>query len=273
MKLLFTSANQAEVSRKFSLREQSLTILAATLVVALVVSIVYAPSPLARSWYPWRNSQPAAQRQWWTYASQAMRQGHPDQAIYAWNQLLQMDLSPDNKTHAYYGRGVTYAQMGDFDKAIGDMTQAIGLSPNDEWSHYYRGWAFGQKGDLAKAIADYRDAARLAPHSDLFNNDLAWVLATCPTDSLRNGKEAEALARKACELTHWKKWQCLGTLAAACAELGDFELAVQYQKQALSLANLPEKDRAEESQRLSSYERHQPWREAVKPLQSPRHEG
>ena len=54
---------------------------------------------------------------------------------------------------------------------------------------------------------------------------VAWLLAACPVDSLRNGQEAVGRAKWACNATGWVNLSCLGTLAAACAEVGDFSQA------------------------------------------------
>lgn len=56
---------------------------------------------------------------------------------------------------------------------------------------------------------------------NLFNN-LAWLRATCPDQSLRESGEALSLARRACELSDWGEANKIDTLAAAYAETGDF---------------------------------------------------
>jgi two-component SAPR family response regulator len=67
-------------------------------------------------------------------------------------------------------------------------------------------------------------------------NNLAWLLATCPDDVVRNGGEAVRLAEQACRLTAYKQVRTLGTLAAAYAEAGRFPEAVEMAQRAVGLA-------------------------------------
>jgi Zn-dependent protease len=97
-----------------------------------------------------------------------------------------------------------------------------------------RGVAESRRGEWKRAIADYREALRLQPKQATAHNNLAWLLAVCPVDELRNGQEAVELATSACNATAWSNPSCLGTLAAASAELGDFDNAVRWQKRALA---------------------------------------
>ena len=87
--------------------------------------------------------------------------------------------------------------------------------------------------------------------------------ATCPEAEIRDGKEAVKLALKACELSHWKDWGIIDTLAAAYAEQRDFEQAIRYQKQALELAG---SSNAQENikNHLALYEQRKPYREGAK---------
>ena len=64
---------------------------------------------------------------------------------------------------------------------------------------------------------------------------LARILGTCFEDHFRNGKWAMAEATRACELTRWRDPDCLDTLAAACAEVGDYDAAMKWQTQAIKL--------------------------------------
>jgi tetratricopeptide (TPR) repeat protein len=97
-----------------------------------------------------------------------------------------------------------------------------------------RGLVEGRRGNWQRAIDDYREALRLQPKLVSAHNNLAWVLATCPVDALRNGQEAVEQATWACKASGWSTPHCLGTLAAACAEVGDFDQAVKWQQRALA---------------------------------------
>ena len=90
-------------------------------------------------------------------------------------------------------------------------------------------------------------------------NHRAWRFATSTEESERDGARAVEEATRACELTEFKNHGCLDTLAAAHAEVGDFEAAVKRQKQAIELA--PEEDRAEFEAHLELYENKTPYRE------------
>jgi hypothetical protein len=65
-------------------------------------------------------------------------------------------------------------------------------------------------------------------------SSLAWVLATCPRDELRNGKRAVELASKALRLTGDEEVIALDTLATGYAEVGDFPRAIACAEQALA---------------------------------------
>jgi len=91
-------------------------------------------------------------------------------------------------------------------------------------------------------------------------NSLAWLRATCLEPGIRDGKEAVKLAIKACELSEWKDWGIIDTLAAAYAEIGDFDQAIKYEKQVVEMIK-PSTGRRKLQQRVALYERHKPYRE------------
>jgi Zn-dependent protease len=133
-------------------------------------------------------------------------------------------------------QGVSAVRSGRHDEAAEVFTKVIdaGGEPGVlAMAFTNRGLAESRRGEWQRAIEDYHEALRLQPKLATAHNNLAWVLAVCPVDALRNGHEAVERATWACNATAWCNPSCLGTLAAACAEIGDFDQAVRLQKRAL----------------------------------------
>ncbi len=94
-------------------------------------------------------------------------------------------------------------------------------------------------GDWSRTATDLRQTLALKPDpSDeaAALNNLAWLLATCPDNSMRNGNEAIQCAEQACRLTAFKQPAFISTLAAAYAEAGRFPDAIKTAETAISLA-------------------------------------
>lgn len=121
-------------------------------------------------------------------------------------------------------------------------------------SFYYRG--VGVK-------RDYRQAKELMEKAVTRNylpaiNNLAWLLATCPDDSLRDGKRALALLQPVMD----QSAQMLDTYAAAQAEAGNFVEALNFQKRAIAaIGNMNNPQFAIFLERLLRYAAQQPWRD------------
>jgi tetratricopeptide (TPR) repeat protein len=65
---------------------------------------------------------------------------------------------------------------------------------------------------------------------------IAWILATSPDDSVRNGTEAVTFAVRACDLTAHRHAASLAALAAAYAEVGRYDDAIATGRKAEELA-------------------------------------
>jgi tetratricopeptide (TPR) repeat protein len=125
-----------------------------------------------------------------------------------------------------------------------------------------------RNGEYAAAIGAYEEAIRMKPEStDLarsrarrwVQNNLAWLLATAPDSTVRDGVRALALAE---QLVAWRRDDAayLDTFAAAYAELGRFDDAVRTQRAAVGRLGRGA-TRDEYRRHLKSYEQGKPWRE------------
>ena len=93
-----------------------------------------------------------------------------------------------------------------------------------------------QAGDVHGAITQWEASLQIDPNDGNALNNLAWILATYPDDSIRNGQRAVGLAESATVLPGGDVPIVLRTLAAAYAESGDFSKAIDAAQHAVDLA-------------------------------------
>jgi tetratricopeptide (TPR) repeat protein len=159
-----------------------------------------------------------------------------------------------------------YSQDNRPTQAIKIFDQVIKTN-QDYWEAYrLRGDTRLGLGDHENAIKDFESALELAPEgesdrSGILNN-LSWVLSTTPNDALRDGKRALEYAIEACKLTDYKAPHILSTLAAAHAEVGEFDQAVEWSQKGVELARETNATQLEQLENeLKSYQEKKPWRE------------
>ena len=162
-----------------------------------------------------------------------LQKGRIDEAITQFQRVLQ--INPDD-AKAHHRLGATLFQKGKVDEAISDYQRALQIEPGDAEGYGSLGNALQQKGKMDEAITQYQKALQIQPANPEFQNNLAWLLATCPQAPLRNGNKAVELARQANEIAGGKNPFFLDTLAAAYAEAGRFSEAVETAQRALRLA-------------------------------------
>jgi hypothetical protein len=92
---------------------------------------------------------------------------------------------------------------------------------------------------------------------------LAWVLSTCPSDSVRSGREAVRHAEKANSLSKGAEPEVLEALAAAYAENGSFRKALESAHKALDIAVVQRNNAliASINNQIKLYEREEPFRD------------
>jgi tetratricopeptide (TPR) repeat protein len=161
------------------------------------------------------------------------RKGQMDEAIVQYQKAV--EIKPDF-AEAHGNLGYCFLQLGRLDEAIVHCRKAIELQPHFVQAYNNLGNAFSRNGMAAEAMACYQKAIELQPQFTPAQLNLAWMLATWPESSVRNGGNAVALAGKANELSKGQDPRILRTLAAAYAETGRFPEAVLTAKQALALA-------------------------------------
>ena len=82
------------------------------------------------------------------------------------------------------------------DEAMVHFRRALEIQPDNAEAHYNVGVALADRGRFPEAMAHCRQALKSKPGKIGFQQRLAWMLATCPEASLRNGAEAVELAER-----------------------------------------------------------------------------
>jgi tetratricopeptide (TPR) repeat protein len=162
---------------------------------------------------------------------------------------------------AFFNRANAYKAQGHLEKAISDYGAAVQIDPDFAAAFFNRGNAHKARKEYAQAAADFAEVIRIDPLDADARSNLAWLLATCPEQNVRNGKKAVELASKSCELTKWQSAYFLAVLAVAEAESGDFEQAINWQKRALESSRYEKQEGEKARQRLKQFTEHKPYRE------------
>jgi tetratricopeptide (TPR) repeat protein len=163
------------------------------------------------------------------------------------------------ETVFYRDRGNIALARKQYDPALADYSKSIELDPRYAVPWLQRGKTWAAKKEYARALADYEKAAEVAgkdSSASLFYTTLALFRAGCPDAEFRDGKKALEAAQRAYELT--KGPAELAALAAAHAELGQFDRAVEWQTRAIDSAPAEEKEQYRD--RLKRYQDQKPYR-------------
>jgi tetratricopeptide (TPR) repeat protein len=163
-----------------------------------------------------------------------LRQGNVDQAI----ALLQaaVDVRPDNSP-AHENLAKALLQKGKVSDALIHYRKLLELQPDNIEVHNIVGTVLIQQGRPRDAIDEWQKVLTIQPDNGNAMSNLAWVLATSPDDSLRDGTKAVQLASEALRISGRRIPILFRTLAAAYAEAGDFSKAIQTAQDGVQLAN------------------------------------
>jgi protein O-mannosyl-transferase len=144
-------------------------------------------------------------------------------------------IKPDY-AQAHNNLGGDLVRLGRVQEAIGHYEQALRLQPGFFQVRNNLGDALLKVGRVAEAITRYREVLRLTADWSPALSRLAWILATDPDATLRNGPEAVQFAQRLCEVTGYHQAGALDVLAAAYAEAGRFNDAITTAEKAVELA-------------------------------------
>src|SRR6266404_2373755 len=163
-----------------------------------------------------------------------LRQGNLDEAI----SLLQaaVDLRPDNSP-AHENLAKALLQKGKVTDALIHYRKLLELQPDNIEVHNIVGTVLIQQGRIREGVEEWQKVLAIQPANGNAISNLAWVFATSPDDSLRDGAKALQLAQEALRLSARRIPIIFRTLAAAYAESGDFSKAIETAQQGLELAN------------------------------------
>jgi tetratricopeptide (TPR) repeat protein len=165
----------------------------------------------------------------------------------------------------FLGRGLLWAAKKDFTLAHRDFTEAVRLAPRDAEPLVYRAAVARRTGRYDACRFDLEAALRLDEGNPFLLAEKAWLLATCPDDKVRDGKQAVELAIRACRATKWKSGRTLIALAVAQAEVGKFEKAENCVEAAVQDAGWRANNGRLAEELMFLFDRDEPFREeAVK---------
>jgi protein O-mannosyl-transferase len=155
-------------------------------------------------------------------------------------------------------------RRGRVSEAIEHSEEALRIRPNDADAQNNLGLAFLQTGDVKRAVTHFEEALQINPRHMNAEVNLAWVLATSPDDSLRNGDRALQLAEDVANRAGHPNAIVLRTLAAAYAETGRFNDAIKIAQQAIEIAKATGNEGliADLERSIAAYRLNQPIRSA-----------
>ncbi len=181
--------------------------------------------------------------------------GEFDKAIADYNLLLKDD---PNNSGLYNTRGLSWHGKKELDKAIADFSKAIELNAKEPQMYVNRADVYVEKAEYQAALADYDKAIELDKGTPAYFDSRAWLRATCPDESVRNGIKAVLDANKCCELNGHRYYAYIDTLAVAYASTGEFDEAIKWEEKAIEMAP-NEKTKELYRSRLALFRNKQPY--------------
>jgi tetratricopeptide (TPR) repeat protein len=191
-------------------------------------------------------------------AQQAINERNFDQAIIILSELISDEPSD---WVAYYGRGLAYSRQQKYHLALADLSVAIRFNSEEPEPYDERAFVLKNLGQYDGALDDYLKAESFDKNDKTgVRNNLAWLLATCPDDGIRDPGKAAEFVDEALQF-HPDNGPLWDTCAAVFAAISDFEDAVDWEQAYIDRQDLSGDQRERGEKRLASYREHRPYRE------------
>jgi tetratricopeptide (TPR) repeat protein len=189
-----------------------------------------------------------------------LAQGKPQEAVEHFTTATRLDPT---LAEADFNLGLALRQLRRSREATEAFRRALRWQPQNLPARLSLADCLAETGAPREALALLQPVAQARPDAIDALHRIAWILATSPDGSVRNGGEAVTLAARACELTAHRHSASLVALAAAYAETGRFDDAAATARKAEELAaRAGEKDLLEVIRRaLAAFEKRTPFRQ------------
>ncbi|MFL6501409.1 MAG: tetratricopeptide repeat protein [Candidatus Udaeobacter sp.] len=148
-----------------------------------------------------------------------------------------IELRPENAP-AHDNLAKALLKKGQVAEAMVHYRKFLELEPASVEARNTLGTALIQQGHVREAIEQWQEALATQPENGNAASNLAWVFATCPEDSIRDGARAIELGEKALRISGGKIAMIYRVLAAAYAESGRFADAVETANRGVELATI-----------------------------------
>ncbi|MDQ6809147.1 MAG: tetratricopeptide repeat protein [Verrucomicrobiota bacterium] len=193
-----------------------------------------------------------------------MAHGDKDGAVARYREALR--LRPDN-VPAHISLANVLLHDGKMTEGVSHLERVLELEPANSEARNLLGVVLLQEGDVRAALREWEKTIEFDPANGNARNNLAWVYATNPDSAVRDGQKAVTLAREAAEIAGGRNALVWRTLAAADAEAGQFDQALEVAKKARAQAAADNNSAlvSELDATVSLYRAHQALRDPSQP--------
>ncbi|MBK7876143.1 MAG: glycosyltransferase family 39 protein [Planctomycetes bacterium] len=191
------------------------------------------PAKAVETFHEALRLQPELAETWGKLGDANVKLDRVDDAIAAFERAAL--LRPENARYPTQ-LGKLWMKKQDFPRAASVLQRAVATPgvTDEAWTSLAS--ATQTLGRWSEAIAAWRKARVLDPKDVVAPAQLAFLLATCPDDALRNGAEALAIATELASRAKPDDVAALDVLAAAQAESGRFDEALATIRRAIAVA-------------------------------------